>query len=55
MGQMLGTRRSSVTVAAGILQQAGVISYSRGNVTIKDTQKLKNVACRMLRPHAKPD
>ena len=45
MGQMLGTRRSSVTVAAGILQQAGVISYSRGNVTIKDRQKLKDVAC----------
>jgi CRP-like cAMP-binding protein len=45
MGQMLGTRRSSVTVAAGILQQAGVISYSRGNVTIKDKQKLENVAC----------
>src|SRR5580704_8747100 len=34
LGQMLGTRRSSVTVSAGILQKAGLISYSRGNVTI---------------------
>jgi CRP-like cAMP-binding protein len=29
LGQMLGTRRSSVTVAAGMLQKAGLISYTR--------------------------
>jgi len=27
--QMLGTRRSSVTVAAGILQRAGIIAHTR--------------------------
>jgi len=45
LSQMLGTRRSSVTVAAGALQKAGLISYTRGNVTIKDRQKLRKVAC----------
>jgi CRP-like cAMP-binding protein len=32
LGQMLGTRRSSVTVAAGTLQKAGLISYTRGSL-----------------------
>src|SRR5580692_11811849 len=36
LAQMLGTRRSSVTVAAGILQKAGLITYSRGDVEIID-------------------
>jgi CRP-like cAMP-binding protein len=45
LGQMLGARRSSVTVAAGILQKAGLIQYTRGNVTIKDREKLKDASC----------
>ena len=45
LGQMLGARRSSVTVAAGILQKAGLIQYTRGNVTITDRQKLKKASC----------
>lgn len=45
LGQMLGTRRSSVTVAAGILQKAGLISYTRGSVTILNRQKLIDAAC----------
>ncbi|HYK50640.1 MAG TPA: Crp/Fnr family transcriptional regulator [Terriglobales bacterium] len=45
LSQMLGTRRSSVTVAAGILQKAGLISYTRGKVTIKDRRKLEEAAC----------
>ncbi len=45
LGQMLGTRRSSVTVAAGILVKDGLISCARGNVTIKDRQRLKQAAC----------
>jgi CRP-like cAMP-binding protein len=45
LGQMLGTRRSSVTVAAGILQKAGIITHSRGQVTIIDRGKLEEAAC----------
>ena len=45
LGQMLGTRRSSVTVAAGMLQKAGLISHSRGEVKIVDRQKLEEAAC----------
>jgi CRP-like cAMP-binding protein len=45
LAQMLGTRRSSVTVAAGILQKAGLISYTRGSVTILNREKLEDAAC----------
>ena len=45
MADMLGTRRSSVTVAAGILQKAGIIDYRRGQVHILDRQKLEAAAC----------
>jgi CRP-like cAMP-binding protein len=45
LGQMLGTRRSSVTVAAGALQKQGLIAYTRGSVTIMDRKKLENTAC----------
>lgn len=45
MAQMLGTRRSSVTVSAGTLQKAGLISYTRGSVTIRDRRRLEQAAC----------
>ena len=45
LGQMLGARRSSVTVAAGILQRAGLISYTRGDVKIVQRTKLEQAAC----------
>jgi CRP-like cAMP-binding protein len=45
LAHMLGTRRASVTVAAGILQKAGLITYKRGEVTIKDRGELENAAC----------
>jgi CRP-like cAMP-binding protein len=45
MAQMLGTRRSSVTVAAGTLQAAGLIAYTRGSVTILDRRSLEEAAC----------
>jgi CRP-like cAMP-binding protein len=45
LAQMLGTRRSGVTVAAGILQKAGMIEYRRGNLTIVDKAKLEQAAC----------
>jgi CRP-like cAMP-binding protein len=45
LAHMLGTRRASVTVAAGILQKAGLISYQRGQVTISDRARLEAAAC----------
>jgi CRP-like cAMP-binding protein len=45
LGQMLGTRRASVSLAAGTLQKAGLINYTRGNVTILDRARLAEAAC----------
>jgi CRP-like cAMP-binding protein len=45
LAQMLGTRRSSVTVAAGMLQKAGLITHSRGDVQIIDRTRLEEAAC----------
>jgi CRP-like cAMP-binding protein len=45
LGQMLGIRRASVSVAAGILQKAGMIAYSRGSVSILNRGKLEGTAC----------
>ena len=45
LAQMLGTRRSSVTVAAGMLERAGLIAHSRGDVRVIDRQKLEEAAC----------
>jgi CRP-like cAMP-binding protein len=45
LSHMLGTRRSSVTVAAGTLQNAGLISYTRGSLKILNRKELENAAC----------
>lgn len=45
LAQMLGTRRSSVTMAAGALQKSGLISYTRGSVSILNRKDLENAAC----------
>jgi CRP-like cAMP-binding protein len=45
LSQMLGTRRASVSIAASMLQKAGMITYTRGNVTIVDRPKLEEAAC----------
>jgi hypothetical protein len=42
---MLGSRRSTVSVAAGHLQRQGFIDYRRGNVQIVDRAGLESVAC----------
>lgn len=42
---MLGTRRASVTVAAGILQKAGLITYNRGHVKIDSRARLEDASC----------
>jgi CRP-like cAMP-binding protein len=45
----LGGRRESVTVAAGHLQDAGVIHYHRGHIRILDRRKLEESACECYR------
>jgi len=42
---MLGVRRSTVSVAAGQLQKAGVLRYQHGQITILDRVGLENAAC----------
>jgi CRP-like cAMP-binding protein len=45
LAHMLGTRRSSVTVAASILQSAGLIDYTRGQLSIVDRKGLEEASC----------
>jgi CRP-like cAMP-binding protein len=45
LSAMLGVRRSGVTVAAGALQDAGFIRYSRGNITVTDRKGLEGASC----------
>jgi CRP-like cAMP-binding protein len=45
LAQMLGVQRSTVTVAAGVLQRRGVIGYSRGKLHILDRIALVAAAC----------
>jgi len=45
IANMLGVRREGVTQAAGKLQEAGVIHYSRGKITVLDRPKLEALVC----------
>lgn len=45
LAQMLGTRRSTVSLSASVLQKRGMITYTRGNVTILDRRRLEETAC----------
>lgn len=45
LAEMMGVRRTSVTVVAHSLQQAGVIRTTRGKIEITDLEGLQNTAC----------
>src|SRR5258707_14237329 len=45
IANMLGVRREGVTEAAGKLQEAGLIEYSRGKITVVDRERLERGGC----------
>lgn len=54
LADILGVQRASVSLIAGTLQDAGIIQYRRGRVSILDKQALVQNACecyRALRRH----
>ncbi len=49
LSQMLGTRRTTVQLAAATLGKLGAIDYKRGKIHIKDRLALENAACECYR------
>jgi CRP-like cAMP-binding protein len=45
IAEHLGVRRAGVTMAAAAMQDAGAISYKRGNLRINDRQMIEAIAC----------
>jgi CRP-like cAMP-binding protein len=45
LAKMLGTRRTSVSLTAAMLQKAGMLRYSRGHMVIVDRKALEATAC----------
>lgn len=45
MAEMLGVRRQTVTITAGTLQEAGLITFRRGIIRIDDRPRLEEAAC----------
>ena len=45
LAQMLGTGRPTVTIAAGVLERAGLIENTRGSVKILNRKRLEDAAC----------
>ena len=45
LSQMLGVHRSSLTLIARRLQEAGLINYHHGSIQIRDVEALKDVCC----------
>jgi len=45
LAAMLGVHRPSVSLVAGVFQQAGLIKYSRGHMKILDREKLEETTC----------
>ena len=49
VAMMLGATRPTVTVVAGTLQKAGLITYHRGRVTVLDRKNLESASCECYR------
>jgi CRP-like cAMP-binding protein len=49
IAMMLGASRSTVTVVAGMLQKAGLITYRRGRLAIVDRARLETTSCECYR------
>ena len=45
IAQMLGSGRPTVTIAAGVLERAGLIQNARGSVRIVNRKRLEDAAC----------
>jgi hypothetical protein len=45
LAEMLGVRRTSITVVAHTLQQAGLIKYARGKIQVLNVEGLREAAC----------
>jgi CRP-like cAMP-binding protein len=45
LAEMMGVRRTSVTLVASTLQQAGLIRYKRGHIRVLNIEGLKESAC----------
>jgi hypothetical protein len=45
LAQMLGVRRTSVSLVAGTLQRTGLIKYTRGNIHLVDLEQLEQSSC----------
>src|SRR5262249_18461938 len=54
ISQMLGARRTTITLLAGKLKENGLIQYRRGRITILDRPGLEAIACEcygLIRQH----
>jgi CRP-like cAMP-binding protein len=49
LSHMLGVRRSGVTVAVGILEQAGLISHRRGTIVVTNPDGLREASCECIK------
>jgi CRP-like cAMP-binding protein len=49
VAMMLGVARPTVTIVAGTLQKAGLITYQRGRVKVLDREKLEAASCECYR------
>ena len=54
VSEMLGSTRSTVSIAAGRLKAKGLIDYSRGSIHVLNTEGLERETCecyRVVRTH----